>query len=783
MAYEEGGHIWILDPGQEPRPVPLYVAADEKTSLVQKEEITSGASDLDLSPDASRAAFVVHGEIFVVDVEDGGDARRLTHSHARDRWPKWMPDGETLVFVSDRREQQDMWSTSAPELDVEEWAEEDEVSIADHPAVPPAESLTDTPTDEREPLISPDGEWIAFQTPNDDLWIIPAKGGEPRLLVRGPQIYIPAWSPDSRWIAYEQHDASNMGDIFVIPAEGGEPINLTQHPAHDQVPFWSPDGFMLGFESDRSDDWDLWYLELVTEDEARILKREWKKEHASEGEDDEDEEEPEPLPIPIETDRDYTAHRITTTSGFDDFAAWCPDTTWIAYRGTYQGERALLAVKADGTGLKKLSDAAPSELPKWDPDGGKLVYVSNGSIKTAELEGSDGSVDFTAEMVVDRPAEFIQMYNEAWRQLKNNFYDETMHGVDWDAVKAKYLPLAEAARTQDELHLAISEVLGELRASHLGIWPGGGGGPGSAYLGFDMELREQGGRRGWMVTDIMPKAPAERFPEKLHVGDFLLSIDGVALDASSNVDSLLLGKADEDIRLVFGDSPDATTGRPVLLTAEGRGDYMDHFYDRWVEENRDMVDALSDERIGYLHIRSMNQESLERFRREIRAEAPEREALIIDVRFNGGGNIHQELIEILDSRPIVRYKPRDGIWRTQPATAFFGPKTVLINEYSFSDAELFPQAFRELGLGPLIGVPTGGGVIGTGGTRLLDGSWLRLPSTGWESLDHQNLENYGVPPDIEVDMTPADWVEGKDPQIEAAVEYLLSQLRDRTSTD
>jgi tricorn protease len=210
---------------------------------------------------------------------------------------------------------------------------------------------------------------------------------------------------------------------------------------------------------------------------------------------------------------------------------------------------------------------------------------------------------------------------------------------------------------------------------------------------------------------------------------------------------------------------------------------MDHFYDRWVEENRDMVDSLSGDRIAYLHIRSMNRESLERFRREIRAEAPEKEALIIDVRFNGGGNIHQELIEILDSRPIVRFKPRDGIWRTQPATAFFGPKAVLINEYSFSDAELFPQAFRELGLGPLIGVPTGGGVIGTGGMTLLDGSWLRLPSTGWETLDGQNLENYGVPPDIEVDMTPADWLQGKDPQIDAAVEHLLDQLRERTSAD
>lgn len=782
VAYEESGHIWILDPGLEPRAVPLYIAADEKTSLVRREEITSGASDLDLSPDASRAAFVVHGQIFVVDVEDGGGARRMTHSHARDRWPKWMPDGETIVFNSDRREQADMWRTSAPEFDVEEWAEEDEVTVADHPAVPAAESLTDTPTDEREPLISPDGEWIAYQTPNDDVWVLPADGGEAHPVARGPQIYIPVWSPDSRWIAYEQHDASDMGDIFVVSVDGGDPINITQDPAHDQVPFWSPDGFMLGYESDKADDWDLWYVELVTEDEARILKRKWKKEHES-GDNDEDGEEPEPIPIPIKVDGEYTPHRITTTPGRDEFAAWCPDTTWIAYRGTYQGEEALLAVKKDGTGLKKLSDAAPSELPRWDSEGSKVVYISNGSIKTAELEGADGSVDFTAEMVVDRPSEFLQMYNEAWRQLKNNFYDETMHGVDWDAVRAKYLPLAEAARTQDELHLAISEVLGELRASHLGIWPGGGGGRRTGYLGFDMELREKSGRRGWMVTDIMPEGPAERFPERIRVGDFLLSIDGISLDASSNVDSLLYGKAGEDVRLIFGDLPGAAAGRPVLLEAESRSEHMNHFYDRLVEKNRRLVESLSEDRIGYLHIRSMNQRSLERFRREIRAELPEHEALIIDVRFNGGGNIHQELIEILDSRPIVRYKPRDGMWHTQPATAFFGPKAVLINEYSFSDAELFPQAFRELGLGPLIGVPTGGGVIGTGGTTLLDGSWLRLPSTGWQSLDGQNLENYGVPPDIEVDMSPADWLQGKDPQIEAAVEYLLNQLRQKTSVD
>jgi tricorn protease len=718
-------------------------------------------------------------------MEEGGLATRITHNHARDRWPKWMPNGDTLIFVSDRTEQAEIYRAQSVKFDVEEWAEEDEVVIGDHPAVPGVEPITNTPTDEGEPLVSPDGSWIAYQSPNLDLWIMAAEGSEARLLARGPQIYTPGWSPDSRWIAYERHDASNMGDIFVVPAEGGDPINLTEHPAHDQRPFWSPDGFMLGFESDRADDWDLWYLELVTEDEARILRRKWEKEKESEDDEEEEEEESKPIPIPIriERDREYIAHRITTGSGADDIAAWSPDTTWIVYRGDYQGERSLLAIKKDGTGLEKLSDSAPSEVPQWDPDGATVFFVGGGVIRTAEVEGSEGTVDFTARMVVDKPSEFLQMYHEAWRQLKNNFYDETMHGVNWDAVREKYLPLAEAARTQDELHLAIQEVLGELRASHLGIWPTGGQYPETAYLGLRVELQENDGRPGWVVTDIMPKGPAEKFPERIHVGGYLLSVDGVRLDASSHVDSLLEDKADEDIRLVFGDSPDAKTGRPVLMKAEGRGEFSDDFYDRWVEEKRALVDSLSNERIGYLHIRAMNRESLERFRREIRAESPEREALVIDVRFNGGGNIHQELIEILDSRPIVRFKPRDGIWRTQPATAFFGPKAVLINEYSFSDAELFPQAFRELGLGPLIGVPTGGGVIGTGGTNLLDGSWLRLPGTGWSSLDGQNLENYGVPPDIEIDMTPADWIRNHDPQIEAAVEYLLSQIEERTATE
>jgi tricorn protease len=417
------------------------------------------------------------------------------------------------------------------------------------------------------------------------------------------------------------------------------------------------------------------------------------------------------------------------------------------------------------------------------PGGGRRGFRSAGAAPSASSGSSDAPstprrISFTVRLEVDQAAERRQVFEEAWRVMKNRFYDSKMHGVDWAAAKQRYESLLPYIADSDELHTVIMEMIGELNASHTGI----SGGERSQsqertqtrHPGFELEPDDSG---HFKVGHIFKKGPADHDYVKLSKGDFILAVDGKPFKTTDNYWKLFNLVPGRKFEFTVNSKPELEGAWTVSLEPLSSTAQDNLEYERWVDARKAMVTKLSNGDIGYLHIRAMNAPSFAKFQRDL-LDNIGKKALIIDERFNGGGGIDQELLEILNQR--VKYESwrgRDSIEIPRPVQAFFGPMVVLQNERSASNAEMFPEGFRALGLGKVIGVPTMGAVIGTGTYRLMDGSSIRTPGVGVFTAKGESLENYGVQPDVFVDNAPEDFLAGNDRQIEKAVEVLRGEMK------
>jgi tricorn protease len=460
--------------------------------------------------------------------------------------------------------------------------------------------------------------------------------------------------------------------------------------------------------------------------------------------------------------------------------------------------------------------------PQWSRDGRSIYYLQGGSLYTLAVGGGGGAdtgaapaataagrgggrggrggggataaatttatgagprrIDFSVRMVVDVAAERKQVFEEAWRVMKNRYYDPKMHGTNWAAAKDKYEALLGYISDSEELDNVIMEMIGEINSSHTGM-TGGVRLPGEAndgeriqtrYPGFDMAPDASG---FYKVSYIYRKGPADHDYVKLSTGDYILAVNGKELKTSQNYWELFNIMPEKKFEFVVNSKPSMDGSWTVNLEPLTNAAQNDLEYARWVDERSEMVKKLSGGDIGYLHIKAMDAPSLAKFERDL-ADNQEKKALIIDERFNGGGGIDIELLEILNQRkPYQSTRSRDSIDVKRPSQAFFGPMVVLQNERSASDAEMFPDGFRALGLGKLVGMPTMGAVIGTGSFTLMNGGTLRTPGALVKRANDEDMENYGVVPDYVKDNTPPDFLTQHDRQVEKAIEVLKGEMK------
>jgi len=808
VVYEYRDRLWRVPlAGGSPQEVVLRAPADNLGNPIERTTFNRNAGDFALSPDARQGAIVVRGELFVFDIneqgesQNSGEANRVTDTPQRERDPRWSPDGRWLYFVSDREGQEDVYRVrSADTIDTR-------LSRALRTLT---ERLTTDALPETRPTPSPDGRTVAFVRGNGDLWLMDADGRNQRRLVPGWDAGMSfAWSPDSRWMAYSQDDEDFNAEIRIVPCDGSRPaVNVSQHPDNDLAPAWSPDGRFLVFSSRRQgDEFDVWraYLRAADFEMSDDQLRESVEGAGGgrrAGRDSTARRDSVP-PVQIDFDGiESRVRRMTTLQG-DEASVWIsPDGRTYLFTATNAGQRDLWTMRWDGTEPRAVTrgGANPQDL-SFTRSGSRAFWrTGRGEIQSAVPAGTDlKTAAFRARMAIDLAAERLEKFQEAWRTMRYQYHDSTFGGSDFDAVRARYLAYVPFAHTVEDFNAVVQMVLGELNGSHLGITAPAPDTPppGTGALGvvWDESYRGPGAR----VERVIPRGPASRAESMLSPGDVVLTVDGDSIAAATNVWAPLLDRVGRRVLLtVRGDGAAPARGGPargapagpaavrdVVIRPISLADETTLIYEEWVARRRAMVDSLSGGRLAYLHIRGMSQPSLDQFERELYSAAHGREGLVVDVRWNGGGSTADLLLAIINVRrhayTIARGAPASSRGYPQDRlimSSWTGPKGLLCNQFSFSNAEIFCHAWRTLEMGPIVGVPTFGAVISTGATTLIDGSNLRLPFRSWYTMAGVNMELNGASPTIEVGETPQTEEAGEDPQLVRLVREMM-RGRDR----
>lgn len=837
IVFEHDFGIWKLDvASRKTSAIRINIAAETQENMSEVRTYTSRADDFDLAPNGRRVSLSVHGEIFTAPVEEG-DVRQITDNPARDRNVLYSPDGKWIAFVSDRSGREEIFIAAADgsgdaqkitDLDTLKnnyrWSPDSKqivfttsdaklykVDVAAKQTVELASSKFGALTGA---VWSPDNKWIAYakpdQTRNTDIYLIPAAGGQERKVTFDSYSEMnPRFSADGKKLYFVRFEGGSggFGDrasaqvwVTMLEKQDRDPDDAEDRPeaaADETAGAGARRGAgggaaRVAVAPEVKIDWD--GLKRRTRQVTRLSSGAFNYEPGPDSRTiafvtmEPGSLRSTPALYTIQDDGKRMARVATGAAGGEEDAAPQPG------RGGFGGGMTGLTFARDGRSLYFMEaggiysvpvSAAPGAAPAPGSDsavgGGRGAALAAAAAPGAGAGGgARRRISFNVKVRIEKSAEWAEMFGDAWRTMKYRFYDPKMHGMDWDAARAKYQPLVEFVGDRQELLNIVNEMIGELNASHTGAAPPPAGraegGTATRHLGVDLEADAQAGR--YRVSYIYEDGPADKDWVKLHVGDYLIAIDGKPVIAGDNYWKALNNTLNRRVTLTVNNKPAEEGAWKTRIEPAPAQAFATLRYERWVKERRATVDRLSNGRIGYLHIKAMDPVSLKRFEKELR-EYRDKDAMIIDQRWNGGGNIEQELLAILVQRQYQVWQPRGTESTSRPFAGYFGPKVVLQNWRSASNAEMFPAGFKALGLGKTIGTPTMGAVIGTGSYSLIDGSTVRTPGTGVFLADKNrtNMENYGVQPDILVENSPEDNLNGKDRQLERAVEELQKVLK------
>ncbi|HTU17067.1 MAG TPA: S41 family peptidase [Gemmataceae bacterium] len=766
IVYECGADLWVVSTheGSRPRKLAIEVNADDKTNPEQLKIFTNGATEFSLTADEKFMAFAVHGKLFRMNVSPKSKVLQMTDGPSNDHNAAWAPDGSKIIFISDRSRHEDLYLLEADDPEHPKFTEAHRFKV---------KQLTNTTEAEEHARFAPNGRRVAFLRAGK-LWTMNSDGSDQKAIVSDVQVFDFEWSPDSKWFVYARRDGSFASELYIVPASGpttdNPARNVTRYATYNGDVTWSHDGKTIAFLSDRRGAANLFALSLRKPAAPGYTERKGFLGGSS-------------LAIDWE-DIHLRAQAVSPVPALT--GAISPDGSKVAFRDARVHD--LWVASTNGGQLTRLTHdhTGPRQIV-WAKSrsavGSDVIYYldHSGAIHLIRASGgSDPSLPFRIKMRVRIEDQYLEMFDQTWRYLAEHFYDASFHGRDWNAVREKYRPLVKHIAMKEDLYSLLYLMMGELNASHLGV-SGHGTSPDeeTAELGLLFDESHRG--RGLKIAEILKRGPADRRGLNINPGEYILKIDGEALTEKTDLSHLLNGKVGEMVALEVAAKPDAPAKerRHVEIAAVSRRSIRPLMYDRWVEHNARRVAKLSKGKLGYIHIPSMDEEGLDRFVRSLYSDNYDKEAIVLDVRYNGGGFTHDQILDYLGSREHTIFKQRDGgqglVLRSSDRK-WNKPLVLLINNRSYSDAEIFPNAFRTLGLGKLVGQATAGYVIGRTQVRLIDGSHLLLPQIGVYTVDGVNMEKEGVKPDVLVEDHPDQLAKGIDTQLDKAVEVLQKDV-------
>ena len=820
LCYAWDGELWVRPAGASAsRRLDVAIATDRRSNSNEWIDVAGEVTEFDVSPDGKEIAFVARGEVFVTATEHAA-TRRLTDTPEQERSVSFAPDGKSVLYAGERGGSWNVYRT--------ERVDPDEPNLFNATALKET-AVVASPAEEFQPRFSPDGKEVAYLEERTTLKVITLATGAVRTVVPGTASYSYAdgdqwyeWSPDGRSFLVEFLSPTRWSsEAGVVPAAGGEIFNLSRSGYEDTRPRWARKGEVAFWTTDRHGArlqagwprevdvyaafltrkaWDRFKLDEAEFDQLKAkeddAKKDEKKDEKADGDDKagkdggkakkvegakEAKKDEIKLADPVKLELDAIEDRITRFSMHSASlggAELSPDGETLYYLARFEKGYDLWkhSPRKKEVSLVAKLDADSADL-MLDREGKKAYVLADNKLQTVDLDsGKSKPVKVSAKMELDAAAERAYLFEHAWRQTQKKFYVESLHGVDWAAMKAAYSRFLPAIDNNRDFAELISEMQGELNASHTGgrYRPAGRDGDATAALGFFPDPAHTGD--GVRVLEVLAGGPLQEAGSAIRTGTVIGAIDGEKIAAGANWYPLLNHKAGSAVRLSLL-APDSGKRWEETVKAISLGDQGRLLYQRWVRSRRAEVERLSGGRLGYAHIRGMNDGAYREIFDEIFGRAVDKEAIVLDTRFNGGGNLVEPLTVFLSGEVYYRSVPRGRQIGVEPGMRWTKPSIVVMNEGNYSDAHCFPAAYTALKLGETVGMQVPGTCTSVWWERLQDRSLVfGIPEVGYLDKAGDLTENKHLDADHEVDNDPALEAAGRDQQLEKAVAVLLAKL-------
>lgn len=805
LCFSYHGEIYTMRPGSEPKKLNVRISYDGMQDIEKLVKVNKGFTELTLSPNNKEFAYVFRGEIFVSSIEEG-TTKRITNTPWQERSVDFSPDGRTLVYAAEVDTSWNIYTRSIVR---------DEEPYFFVSTILEQKTVIATDKEEFQPLYSPDGKEIAYLEDRTTLKVINLKSGKSRTVLPAKYNYSYSdgdqwfrWSPDSKWllVTFGQKERVMSDEVGLVKASGeGEVINLTKSGYSDSAPRWSKNGKLMTWATTRQgsfgenrgavsrDIYAMFFTQEafdrfnLSEEEYEILKeKEEKNKEEANGENEtekkkrdkekEEKEEVEELAFDMKNMEDRKERLTIHTSRLRDWVL-SDDGEKLYYLTRFEGKYNIweteLRTKKTKMFAKLNAGNADMELSE---DGKFILALSDGKpVKVDLKDGKPKPIACKGQMILRKSDERAYIFEHCWRQVGDKFYVPDLQGVDWEFYYDEYKIFLPFINNNYDFAEMLSEMLGELNASHTGSGyrHSADDGDKTASLGLLYDYGHNAA--GLKIAEVLEGGPLDRADTKLKAGDIIEKINGQKVNVDIDFYKLLNRTGGKYILLSMhrpstGKKWEETV-KPVSLGAENQ-----LLYKRWVESRREEVNRLSDGELGYVHVRGMNDASMRTVIEEALGRHLSDKALIVDTRFNGGGNLHDVLSDFLTGEKYMDIIPHGQNVGYQPGSRWIKPSIVLMGESNYSDAHLFPVAYKMKGGGQTLGMPVPGtGTFVWWETQIDPTIYFGIPMGGWKPVGEPFCENNQMEPDIKVMNEPGKMAKGHDQQIEKAVEILLKK--------
>jgi Tol biopolymer transport system component/C-terminal processing protease CtpA/Prc len=792
LCFSWDGELYTRQGEAAPERVQVTIAADVNVNNEEVVAVTGGAGGMAVSPNGKEVAFIARGDVFVTSVE-GGVTKQITRTPVTEANVSFSPGGDTLLYASERDGRWRIFTAIR--------AREEEPYFYASTLVEET-PLIDNEHENSQPVYSPDGEEIAYVEDRGLVRVYNIESEETRTLLNAEQVFSTRigglyfrWSPDGQWLLFDQSiPGFAPGEVGLVKADGTEEIvNLTQSGFEDSRGQWVLGGEAMIWFSNRhglksaaqsgssqsdvyamfftQDAWD--NFRLSKEDYALLKEQEEKNKPKADSTEADSAEAGAAEPVTLELDGvEIRTARLTIHSSSMVGALLSKDGETLYYLARFERGYNLWSttLRTRETKIVATLNAGRASMA-WDKEQKNIFLLSSGSIsKIDPSSGKRDNVTIHGEMIADAAAERAFIFEHVWNQTKETFYTAGYHGVDWDELKPVYEEYLPHIGNDHELAEMLSEMLGELNVSHSGVRYSSSESTDDATASLGIFYDQSYDGVGMRVAEVIRNGPLDKAGMDVEPGMIIESIDGVTIASDVDPARYLNRKAEKRTLLVVIDGDDR---REIVVTPISSGAERTLLYERWVRRNREEVDRLSGGRLGYIHVPGMNDGSYRNTIEEVLGRFATREGIVVDTRFNGGGDLVADLAMFLSGERFFDYTTDTRSTGFEPNFRWTKPSVSLVGESNYSDGHCYAYAYQELEIGPLIGMPVPGTCTFAGWEGLPNGARWGVPGMGVKNNAGQYLENLQTEPDIRV-MNEYEIVsQGRDQQLEAAVAELL----------